>query len=318
MSAAPLGYLTASGPRAATILPLTWFTLIVSILVCVIIAALLAASIWKRRKPAEGGDEVVTDPGTLGVNWITWGLAISAIPLAITLVWTIGALADTVGPPAHPALVLDVTGHQWWWQVDYDGATPSDRFATANEIHIPVGRKVLVRLHGADVIHSFWVPKLTGKTDTIPGQINLSWIEADHPGIYRGQCTEYCGAEHARMGFEVVAEPPAQFERWRRMQLQTAPPPVTPEQIRGAQLFQFRCSLCHAVRGTDAASHYGPDLSHIASRRTIAAGMLPNNRGTLTGWIEDPQDVKPGALMPDQHLSGQQLADLTAYLETLK
>jgi cytochrome c oxidase subunit 2 len=316
MSSTPLAYLSSEGQRAGTIVPLTWFTLGVSIIVCLIIGVLVL--IAARRAQFADPETLAVERRGNGMRWIGIGVVLTSVPLAITLVWTIGALANTVGPPRRPGLVLDVTGHQWWWQVDYNGATPSERFATANEIHIPVGEKVLVRLHGADVIHSFWVPKLSGKTDAIPGQTNLSWIEADRPGVYRGQCTEYCGAEHARMGFEVVAEPPAQFERWRAAQLQTAPPPATPAQLRGAQLFQFRCSLCHAVRGTNAASHYGPDLSHIASRRMIAAGMLPNNPGTLTGWIENPQAVKPGALMPDQHLSGQQLTDLTAYLETLK
>jgi len=316
MSAAPLGYLSSDGERAAAILPLTWFTLCVSIGVCLIIAVL----VWiaaRRAVPGQPGEIPVERRGS-GMRWITIGVILTSIPLAITLVWTISALANTVGPPRRPGLVLDVTGHQWWWQVDYNGPLPSGRFATANEIHIPVGEKVLVRLHGADVIHSFWVPKLTGKTDTIPGQTNLSWLEADRPGIYRGQCTEYCGAQHARMGFEVIAEPRGQFERWREAQLQTAPPPVTAAQARGAQLFQFRCSVCHAVRGTTAASHYGPDLSHIASRRMIAAEMLPNNPGALSGCIENPQAIKPGALMPNQHLSGQQLTDLTVYLETLQ
>ena len=316
MIGAPLSYLSSAGRRAATILPLTWFTLCVSIAVCLIIATLvwIAARRARRAAPAEVAVEQRGD----GVRWIAIGVILTSIPLAITLVWTIGALANVVGPPRRPDLVLDVTGHQWWWQVDYNGALPSDRFATANEIHIPVGAKVLVRLHGGDVIHSFWVPKLSGKTDAIPGQTNLSWLEADHPGVYRGQCTEYCGVEHARMGFEVIAESRDQFERWRAAQLQTAPPPVTAAQLRGSQLFEFRCSLCHAVRGTTAASHYGPDLTHIASRRMIAGAMLPNNPGTLSGWIENPQTIKPGALMPDQHLSGRQLADLRAYLETLK
>ena len=316
MSATPLAYLSSEGQRAGAIVPLTWFTLCVSIAVCLIVGVLVLIAA-RRAQPADPESIEVERRGN-GMRWIGIGVVLTSVPLAITLVWTIGALADTVGPPRRPGLVLDVTGHQWWWQVDYNGAMPSDRFATANEIHIPVGEKVLVRLHGADVIHSFWVPKLSGKTDTIPGQTNLSWLEADRPGVYRGQCTEYCGAEHAFMGFEVVAEPRAAFERWRATQLQTAPPPATPAQMRGAQLFQFRCSLCHAVRGTPAGSRYGPDLSHIASRRMIAAGMLPNNPGTLAGWIENPQAVKPGALMPNQHLSGQQLTDVTAYLETLR
>ncbi|WNO52704.1 cytochrome c oxidase subunit II [Stakelama saccharophila] len=318
--ATPLGYLSSAGSRAATIVPLTWYVLIVSILVCVIIGALVWIGV--RRSHSSGGAAETSAAAVArngnGIRWIWIGVVLTAIPLAIALVWTVGALASVAGSPRRPDLLLDVTAHQWWWEVKYHGDTPSDTFATANEIHIPVGRKVLVRLHGGDVIHSFWVPKLTGKTDAIPGQENATWLEAAGPGIYRGQCTEYCGLEHAKMGFEVIAQPAAAFERWRTAQLQTAPPPATPAQARGLALVQFRCGMCHAVRGTTAASHYGPDLTHLMSRRKIAAATLPNNPGALSGWIQNPQATKPGALMPDQHLSGQQLADLRAYLETLK
>jgi cytochrome c oxidase subunit 2 len=177
---------------------------------------------------------------------------------------------------------------------------------------------VLLRLDGGDVIHSFWVPQLSGKTDTIPGQTNLAWLEADRPGRYRGQCTEYCGLEHAKMAFEVVADTPEAFAQWRRAQLQTAPPPTDPAAQRGLAFFQYRCSLCHSVRGTSAASYYGPDLTHLMSRSKIAAGTLPNTRGNLSGWVDGPQAIKPGTLMPDQKLSGNQLNDVVAYLETLR
>jgi len=177
---------------------------------------------------------------------------------------------------------------------------------------------VLVRLHASDVIHSFWVPKLSGKTDAIPGQTNLSWIQASQPGRYLGQCSEYCGYQHAHMAFEVVAESKADFEHWRQLQRLAADPPVTPEQTRGMALVEYRCGLCHRVRGTDAGAINAPDLTHIMSRRMLAAGTLPNNPGTLVGWIENPQSMKPGNLMPDQHLSAQALSDALAYLESLK
>ena len=246
------------------------------------------------------------------------GVAISAIPILVALVWTMVALANTAGPPSNPALTLDVTGHQWWWEVQYDSADPSQGFLTANEIHIPVGETVLVRLHGGDVIHSFWVPKLTGKTDTIPGQTNYSWIRADHPGLYRGQCTEFCGYQHAHMSLEVIAQNRDDFDKWRAAQLAPAASPTTPEQQRGEQLVEYRCGSCHEVRGTLAGARSAPDLTHIASRRTIAAGTLVNNPGNLSGWIEDPQAIKPGALMPNQLLSAQELSDVRDYLETLK
>jgi cytochrome c oxidase subunit II len=316
----PLGYLDAAGQRAHIILPLTWLTIAISILVCVVIAVLLWLGV--RRSRASGGAAETRATAVLrgrsGVRWITTGIAISSIPLLITLVWTMVALAGASGPPADPAVTLDVTAHQWWWEVRYDAAQPDQSFTTANEIHIPVGRRVLVRLHGGDVIHSFWVPKLTGKTDTIPGQTNMSWLEADRPGRYRGQCTEYCGWQHAHMALEVVAEPPANFERWRAHQLEPAPAPSTPEQIRGLALVEYRCGACHRVGGTSAGAIAGPDLTHVMSRGTIAAGTLPTGPGTLAEWIEAPQALKPGNLMPNQGLSPQQLTDALAYLETLK
>jgi cytochrome c oxidase subunit 2 len=191
-------------------------------------------------------------------------------------------------------------------------------FTTANEIHIPVGVPVRVRLHGADVIHSFWVPKLTGKTDAIPGQVNQSWIQADKPGRYAGTCQEFCGFQHAHMAFEVVAQTPDEFARWRTHQLEPATQPQSDAQMRGMQLVEYRCGLCHRVRGTTAGAFSAPDLTHLMSRRSIAAGALPNNPGSLAGWIQDPQGVKPGALMPNQYLSSRQLNDVLAYLETLQ
>ena len=231
----PLNYLSSAGTRADKVVPLTWYMLIVSIIVCVVIGVLLWIAV-RRARPEDRGLEMNTIPiarGGDGIRWISVGLLLSAIPLAAALVWTMLTLAAVAGPPAHPGLVLDVTGRQWWWEVKYNGSSPTDIFETANEIHIPVGVPVLVRLHGGDVIHSFWVPQLTGKTDTIPGQMNLSWIEADKPGRYLGQCTEFCGYQHAHMQFEVVAEPRAEFDRWAADQRQSAAAPTSPEATRG-------------------------------------------------------------------------------------
>jgi len=320
MSPTPLGYLEAAGERAQIILPLTWLTLTISILVCLVIAILLWMGV--RRARLAGGAEQMRQVeiihGAPGTQWFTVGLTITAVLLFITLVWTMVALAKGAAPAAPTAMTLDVTGMQWWWEIRYDSSEPDKTFITANEIHIPVGMPVLVRLHGGDVIHSFWVPRLSGKTDTIPGQTNITWLQASQPGRYRGQCTEYCGAQHAHMGFEVVAESPADFERWREHQLQPAPPPATPEQQRGMQLVQYRCGLCHEVRGTLAAAVSAPDLTHVMSRRTIAAGTLTNGAGVLGAWIEGAQQLKPGTLMPNQDLTAQQLSDTLAYLETLQ
>jgi cytochrome c oxidase subunit 2 len=319
VSTSPLGYLDAAGSRADTILPLTWFTAIVSVLVCVIIALLLWIGV--RRRHAQRGEDIRSVPvqrGGNGLRWISVGLTISAVPLLITLVWTMVALAKVSGPPRDPALILDVTGHQWWWEVRYNSTQPSEIFTTANEIHIPLGAPVLVRLHGGDVIHSFWVPKLSGKTDAIPGQTNLSWMEARVAGRYRGACSEFCGSQHANMAFEVVAEPPASYERWRAAQIQAAPEPASQAQIRGQGLVEYRCGLCHQVRGTRAGAVSAPDLTHLMSRNTLAAGAIPNNSGNLAAWIQNAQAVKPNSLMPNQYLSGDQLSDVLAYLETLK
>jgi len=319
-TATPLAYLSAAGPRAGAIVPLTWFTLVVSILVCLIIGVLLWRGVRRGRAHASDVETraVQITHGAPGIRWIRVGLLCSALPLLIALVWTMATLAAVSGPPQGAQLVLDVTGHQWWWEVTYSGAEPSQTFSTANEIHVPTRARVLVRLHGADVIHSFWVPKLTGKTDTIPGQTNLAWFEATAAGRYRGQCTEYCGAQHAHMGLEVVAESPGDFEHWRQLQLHPANEPTSAAQSRGRELVEFRCGLCHQVRGTSAGARSAPDLTHVAGRRTLAAGLLPNNPGTLSGWIENPQGFKPGTLMPNQGLTGQQLSDVVAYLETLR
>jgi cytochrome c oxidase subunit II len=319
MKSSPLGYLDAAGVRAQHILPLTWFTLCVSIAVCVVIALLLWIAVRRRRMPY-GIDiaSVKIERGGDGLRWISVGLLLSAVPLAVTLVWTMLALAAVAGPPANPALVLDITARQWWWDVHYSGAQPADGFETANEIHIPVGQPVLVRLHAADVIHSFWVPKLTGKTDVIPGQTNQSWMQTETPGRYLGQCSEFCGYQHAHMQFEVVAQTPAEFAAWQAAQRQPATEPAAADAARGLEVVQFRCALCHAIRGTSAGAVSAPDLTHLMSRRTLAAGTLPNTAGNLVRWIQNPQDAKPESMMPNQYLSAQQLTDVLAYLETLQ
>ena len=313
----PLGYLDAAGARAAAILPLTWFMLIVSIAVCVIIGAVLVRGL--RGAQANGGAaetrSVGVSEGPSGIAWIRRGLVLSGIPLLIALVWTMVTLAAVSGPPPRPALTLDVTGHQWWWEVRYNGAQPQDTFTTANEIHIPVGVRVLVRLHGGDVIHSFWVPKLSGKTDMIPGQINLGWLEAAAAGRYLGQCSEYCGPQHAHMMLDVIAQAPQDFERWRALQLKPAIPPTTPAAVRGAALVEYRCGSCHQIRGTLAAATSAPDLSHLASRRSLGAGLLPNTPGTLAAWIDNAHNLKPDCLMPNQQLTGADLSDVLEYLE---
>ncbi|GAC1334970.1 MAG: cytochrome c oxidase subunit II [Beijerinckiaceae bacterium] len=315
---APLTYLTSSGARASAILPLTWGVLFISIAVCVIVGALLLIAILRKR-PVEG---VGGDPrglmrgGGSGLASVYIGVGLSTLVLLATTVWTMKTLAEIVSPPREAKLTIEVTGHQFWWEARYLSAEPAQIFTTANEIHIPAGEPVRFRLIGSDVIHSFWVPALTGKTDVIPGQTNITWLQADRPGIYRGQCTEYCGQQHANMAFFVVAEPSEQFEAWRGKQI--APASVDAPQVAAVlPAFQQHCAVCHTVRGTSAGGKVGPDLTHLMSRGTIAAGTLPNTPGHLSGWIADPQGIKPGNLMPQIDLSGSDLDAIRSFIGTL-
>jgi cytochrome c oxidase subunit 2 len=217
------------------------------------------------------------------------------------------------------AVTIEVTGQQWWWQVRYLDPDPSKIFVTANEIHIPVGQPVTIKLRSTDVIHSFWVPNLVGKKDLIPGHDAVLWLQADKPGVFRGQCAEYCGLQHAHMAFWVVAEPPTRFAAWLNQQRGEAVQPSTSSEQRGQQVFlSSPCIMCHTIQGTPAGATVGPDLTHIASRSYIAAGTLPNTRGQLAGWIVDSQAIKPGNRMPPNSLNPDDLQALLDYLQSLK
>jgi cytochrome c oxidase subunit 2 len=203
--------------------------------------------------------------------------------------------------------------------VQYQDATPSNIVTTANEMHVPVGRTIHFELQAADVIHSFWVPNLHGKTDLIPGHTTHTFIRADAPGEYWGQCAEFCGFQHANMRFVLIAEPEEDFQRWLAAQRQPAAEPATESQKKGQQVFLTRtCVMCHTITGTPAASKVGPDLTHIGSRPRIGAGTLPNTRGNLAGWVSDPHGVKPGVRMPPNPLEPDELRALLDYLESLK
>jgi cytochrome c oxidase subunit 2 len=316
---APLNYMSGAGDKADTVLPLTWGVTVISVAVVVIISLLVAGAIWRRpgMAPQPAGSKIAVDERTNGLSWIWIGVGISSLVLLFTVVWTMAVLAKITSPSAKPALTVEITGHQWWWQVRYLSDDPSQIFTTANEIHIPTGRPVLFKLVGADVIHSFWIPQLGGKTDAIPGQTNETWLEARKPGVYRGQCTEYCGVQHAKMGMLLIAQTPRDFAAWRAHQLQSPARPANGAQRAGLANFTARCGSCHAVRGTDAAGSLGPDLSHLMQRHTIAAGFLPNDPQSLDRWISDPQAVKPGALMQRPELSANERASIIAFLKRL-
>jgi cytochrome c oxidase subunit II len=219
----------------------------------------------------------------------------------------------------HP-LSLKVIGHQWWWEVQYqDPENASKTMTTANEIHVPVGRVVRLELTSPDVIHSFWVPNISGKKDLIPGHPTKTWIKADKAGTFRGQCAEFCGHQHAHMRLEFVAEPPDQFDHWLSQAQQNARPPSNPAEQRGQQVFLAnQCVMCHNIEGTPARATVGPDLTHFGSRTMLAAGSFPNTRGYLAGWIANPQNIKPGVLMPPNPLGADDLNALVDYLESLK
>ncbi|HVW74061.1 MAG TPA: cytochrome c oxidase subunit II, partial [Rhizomicrobium sp.] len=224
---APLHYLSGAGQKAAPVVALTWGTLLISIAVIVIIGLLLAGAIWRRPGAAwSKGARGLLLPHAGGLNWLWIGVGLSTLALLFTIVWTVKVLADNSRPPQPPAVALQITGRQWWWEVRYLAPDTDRQFTTANEIHIPVGQPVKLTLIGGDVIHSFWVPKLAGKMDASPGQRNETWIEADSPGVFRGQCTEYCGLQHSHMSFLVIADSPAQFQQWWTHQLADPPAPA--------------------------------------------------------------------------------------------
>jgi cytochrome c oxidase subunit II len=208
-------------------------------------------------------------------------------------------------------MTIDVIGHQWFWEVRYPGTAA----VTANEIHIPARTRVNVVGRSADVIHSFWVPQLNRKIDLIPGRTNRTLLYADKPGVYRGQCAEFCGVQHAHMGLEVFADPPARFRAWLANMARPTPAAATPEQRRGEQAFLTdSCASCHTLRGTPANGDVGPDLTHLATRTSLAAETIPNTPAYLAQWVHDPQSVKPGNRMPALQIKPGDFKALISYL----
>jgi cytochrome c oxidase subunit II len=249
------------------------------------------------------------------------------IATALTVLILVGLVVVSVSvgkasqDPRQPGkgMTIEVTGNQWWWYVRYYNDQASRIVVDANEIHVPVGQQVMIRGTSNDVIHSFWVPGLQGKRDLIPSRVTTEWLEADRPGTFRGQCAEFCGLQHAHMAMWLVAHTPADFDAWMANQLKPAVEPSNSDEQRGQQvLLESACAMCHAIRGTPAAGQVGPDLTHFASRLTIAAGTLPNNKGNLGGWIADPQNIKPGTHMATVPVKAEDIQPLLDYLESLK
>jgi cytochrome c oxidase subunit 2 len=250
---------------------------------------------------------------------VTVATALTVLILVATLVYDVTTGSAMAALPKKDALRINVEGKQWWWQVTYEDPKPSNQVVTANEIHVPVGEPIQIIGTSHDVIHSFWAPNLFGKKDLVPGHATATWFQADTPGVYRGQCAEFCGHQHAKMAIIIVAEPRQKFETWYKTQLLPASPPSDSTTRAGEQVFMSRgCPVCHTVGGTRALGTVGPNLTHIGSSMTIAAGSLKNTPGNLAGWILDPQQIKPGVHMPPNNLSGPELQAILAYLENLK
>ncbi|HET7601019.1 MAG TPA: cytochrome c oxidase subunit II [Gemmatimonadales bacterium] len=309
-------YLHTRGYAADQQAKLGWSLLIIASVVVLVIAALVLWAVLRHPR----GEPAPVARSTGGLRWVVvGGIIVPAVVLLVTFIFTMATYSALAAPPAPPALTIQVVGHRWWWEAKYPGRSPGDLAVTANEIHIPVSRPVRFELTTADVIHSFWFPELGGKTDLIPGQRNVTWLQADTAGTYWGQCTEYCGLQHAHMQMSIVAEPAAEFRQWLDRQREPASPPTEAAARQGQQIFTASaCSLCHTVRGTDAHGAVGPDLTHVATRASLAAGALPNTRGYLAGWIANPQELKPGTAMPAVGLSPQQLQAVVTYLESLR
>lgn len=305
----PPPILDPAGPYAGSIATLSWILLAMAaaVLMVVLVALYLALFGQPASQAKLGGKTVI---------WLG-GVAFPVVVLTILLVYGLSLTRHLSSPVHGNDLRVRITGEMWWWRVAYLDQRGREVIQDANELHIPAGRPILLELESADVIHSFWVPRLSGKLDMIPGRRNVMRIQADAPGIFGGQCAEFCGGAHALMGFTVIAHEPARFARLiqARMKREQSPPIAGGG---GARLFETAgCAACHRIARTGANGLAGPDLTYVGTRRTLGAGILPNNRGTLMGWIGNSQAIKPNNRMPPYTvLSDEQLTELAMYLET--
>jgi cytochrome c oxidase subunit II len=310
--------LDVHGESAMTLKQLIVLIVAVCSVVWTLVMIALIFALARKRERREPPVEL--NPATERRMTIAVAAAVAATAAIITVFTVLSFFTTRALSVAGPDdLTIKVRGLQWWWGVEYFGATPDQRFETANEIHIPVGRKVRLQLEGLDVIHSFWVPSLAGKQDLVPARPNELTLRAERPGVYRGQCAEFCGLQHAHMGFFVIAEEQGAFDEWVKLQRQGAAAVSDAETNAGQQAFMSRqCAACHTVRGTSADGKTGPDLTHVGGRTTIAAGLLPTTRGSLAAWIADPQTLKPGNNMPLVPMNPDELRAISAWLASLK
>lgn len=315
--------LDAAGIQSERLDNLWWlFFLICAVVYLIVIAVLIAAFVKTKRADAATGPDLSPQPlrEKRLSNIVKGAVAVTAILLfvLIAISFRTGRAINSLSQRPAP-VSIKVTGHQWWWEIEYRNDDPSKDVLTANEIHIPVGQLIKLELQSNDVIHSFWLPNLHGKRDLIPNYPTTLYFEADKPGTYWGQCAEFCGYQHAKMRFRVTAESPEDFENWIAAQQQSSVQPSNELQQRGEQIFLTTvCAQCHTIQGTPAGGKVGPNLTHIASRPYIAAGSLENTRDHLAKWVADAQSVKPGIKMPMNTYSQEDLNALIEYLESLK
>ncbi|HEX4440602.1 MAG TPA: c-type cytochrome [Thermoanaerobaculia bacterium] len=300
-----------ASPEAAAITKLHWWMFWVLGAVGFLVMAAVAAALSRRfARPADDRQRMRAVAVATGV---------SVLLLLVLLVASVVTGREVATPAGPDALDIEITGHQWWWEIRYPTAVPRDAVVTANEIHVPVGRAARLRLGSNDVIHSLWIPNVDGKRDLIPGRTNWLTFRPRRIGTFAGRCAEFCGYQHAKMGLLLVVQTPADFALWLAQQRQPSAEPAEASLEHGRDVFLAGpCSACHTIRGTPAFGHKAPDLTHLASRATIAAATLPNTTGHLAGWVVDPQRIKPGNRMPPNVLPSGDLLDLVAYLRSLR
>ena len=302
---------------------------LVACIVVVIVSVLLLVAIFRERRAETPAHQRTIDDASAdgtrvnrgvasGMPSMYVGVAITTIILIGTFTATAVAIARTNRATGNPAVTIHVIAHQWWWEARYDDGNPAHAFSTANELHIPLNGVVRLTLSSPDVIHSFWIPELAGKTDAIPGQQNIAWFQAKRTGKFRGQCAEYCGLQHAHMGSIVIVDSAPSYQRWANTQRNAATMPRDSITELGQRVFVRTCGACHSIRGSDALGMVGPDLTHVAARTTIGAGLMPNTHANLLAWIRNAPLLKPGVQMPPMILPTAELSAVVAYLESLR
>lgn len=313
---------SSAGKQAADIEWLYWFIFWICLVVFVLVIAFFAGGAAKSNIDEAEMAPVLEDTDSADRRakvGVSIALGITVITLFVVLALSIVTGKTTAGLSSQNPITIQVIGHQWWWELHYPNPQADLTVTAANEIHVPVGKPILVLTASRDVIHSFWAPNINGKRDLLPGYQSAFSFQVDKAGIYHGQCAEFCGEQHAHMGFEIVAESMDQFQQWLEQQRKPAVEPVDTTTVRGREVFlTHACVLCHTIRGTDAGSKVGPDLTHVAGRRLLAAAAISNAPGSLAGWITDPQRIKPGVRMPANPLPPDDLQALVTYLRSLQ